>query len=102
MQMTWQRSAIILFTLTIAFRSSQADQIGEALTQFETAAVKASKSSFGGKGDSMRTVGSLTRLRAAVEAENWQQAIQLIFEIEYFNQSPEVVQLCCPLLETLR
>ena len=94
--------AAALFAVAIALQSSKAEPLSEALTRFETVAIKSSRSVFGGKGDSMATVSLLTRLRAAVEAQRWQEAIQLVFQIEYKNQDAEVVKLCGPLLDSLR
>jgi hypothetical protein len=91
-----------LLAFVIAVGSARAEQLNDTLTRFESVAIKSSRSLLGGKGDSMTTVALLGRLRGAVEASHWQSAIQLVHEIQYKNQAPEVVQLCGPLLETLR
>jgi hypothetical protein len=98
----FSRSLIILFATSIALDLSGAEQMKDALARFESVAIKSSKSFWGGKGDSMRTVALLSRLRGAIDGLRWQEAIQLVHQIQYYDQTPEVVQLCGPLLETLR
>jgi hypothetical protein len=77
------------------------DQLTEALARFEISATKASRSLFGGRGDSQATIPLLAQLRQHIDTGHWKEAIETVHKIRYANQADEVVRIGSEVIEQI-
>jgi hypothetical protein len=101
---TFSLRALRILVLLLWFCGGQqlaAEQVPEILSRFEVAVTKASRSLFGGRGDSQATLRLLPQLRQEIDTGHWKEAIETVHRIRYANQGDEVVRIGGQLIEQM-
>jgi hypothetical protein len=98
-----QRVAFLVAALIWFGRDSAlaSDQLPEVLSRFEITVTKASRSLFGGRGDSQATLHLLSQVREEIDTGHWKEAIETVHRIRYANQADEVVRTGSQLIDQI-
>ena len=84
--------AVVVGVLFYAGPTLAAEPLSEALSRFDIAVTKSSRSLFKGQGD-QRTVPLLAQLREQINAGQWKDAIARVHWIGYENQTDQVLKI---------